>query len=122
MLTFNMDTSEKRKFGEDAPVQEIKFELTTNLFVVVCVFKNNLYVHIRKYEKRYPTKEGVCMNADEWAFVAEVLSREGDKKISSPFGSVLVKRNRNRTATVTSAVRGTSVYLTEGAVANISLR
>ena len=107
---------------EPAMAPEIKFEITNNMFVVVCVFKGGLYIHVRKYEHRYPTREGVCMNAEEWKFVSEVICRDGEKKISAPFGSVLVKRNKNKTATLSSMTRGTSVYLTEIAVANIKTR
>ena len=34
---------------EPAMAPEIKFEITNNMFVVVCVFKGGLYIHVRKY-------------------------------------------------------------------------
>ena len=101
---------------------EIKFEITNNIFVVVTLFKGGLYIHVRRYENRYPTKEGVCMNLEEWRCVSEVLCRDGDKKISAPYGSIIVKRNKNKTATITSMVKGTSVCLIEPAVTNIKTR
>ena len=62
----NVKAPRKRSLTEDAAVQEIKFELTSNLFIVVCIFRNVLYVHAVKHENRYPTKEGVAMSSEEW--------------------------------------------------------
>ena len=117
-----MESPRKRSLNEDAAVQEIKFELTSNIFIVVCIFRNVLYVHARKYENRYPTKEGVAMSSEEWRFAAEILCRDGDKKINAPFGSVIVKRNKNKSATITSMVKGTTIFLTESAVMNLKLK
>ena len=115
---------ENKRTMNDGPAiaPEIKLEITNNIFVVVCVFNGGLYIHVRKYDNRYPTREGVCMNTEEWRFVSEVICRDGEKKTSAPYGSVLVKRNKNKTATLTSMTRGTTVYLTETAVSNIKTR
>ena len=87
----------KRIISEDpATAPEIKFEITNNMFVVVCIFKGGLYIHVSKYENRYPTREGVCLNSKEWNFVSELLCRDGGKKTSAPFGSVLVKKIRTK--------------------------
>ena len=48
---------------------------------------------------RYPTKEGVYMNVDEWKYACEALCRDRDKHNHSQFRSILVKRNKNKTAT-----------------------
>ena len=117
-----MENNKRIISGDPATAPEIKFEITNNIFVVVCIFKGGLYIHVRKYENRYPTREGVCLNSEEWNFVSELLCRDGEKKTSAPFGSVLVKKNKNKTATLTSMTRGTTVYLTDIAVANIKTR
>ena len=121
-----MESPRKRSFGtitEDPyTAPEVKIEITTNLFVVISVFRNCLYIHVRKYANRYPTKEGVAMSLDEWKFACEVLCRESDKKINAPFASIIVKRNKNKTATLTSMVKGTTVLLTDTAVANVKSR
>ena len=118
-----MESAHKRSLNEDSSFgPEIKLEIINNIFLVICVFRNSLYIHIRKYVNRYPTKEGVSMNPDEWKFVAEVLYRESDKKISAPLGSLLVQRNKNKSATITNIVKGSTIYLTNDVVANINIR
>ena len=39
-----------------------RFEIDTNIFIVVSVFNGYTFIHIRKYSDGYPTKEGVCFH------------------------------------------------------------
>ena len=85
----------KRTITDDgAIVPEIKLEITNKFFVVVCIFKGGLYIHVRKYENRYPTQEGDFMNTEDWRF--ESLCRDGEKNTNAPYESVLMKKNKNK--------------------------
>ncbi len=114
--------SKRSSDGQIRTKNEIKFEFSQNIFVVVSTFQNRLYVHIRRFEDRYPTKEGVAMTSEEWEKVSEQLCEESDRKIVATTGKIMVKRNKNRSATLTSINKGTSISLTTVIVNDIKER
>jgi len=45
-----------------------RFHLGNERYVVVCVFKDNLKVHIRQYsDTGFPTMKGICLTPSRWA-------------------------------------------------------
>ena len=52
-----------------------KFEIDTDTFVVVTNFNGHIFVHIRKYNGDYPTKEGVCMFSNQYYQPLELLQK-----------------------------------------------
>lgn len=118
-----MEPSKKRNvFGESQNKEEMRFELSHDICVVVAVFQQRVYVHIRRYKDRYPTKDGVAMSPEEWEKIIEQLTEESDRKIVTTIGKVMMKRNKNGSATFTSTNKGTSVSLTTMNVDDIKQR
>ena len=44
--------------------RENHFQIYRNIFVVVSAFKNKVFIHIRHYNRGYPTENGVCLRSD----------------------------------------------------------
>ena len=98
---------------------EYKCELENSVFVVAAIFQGDIYVHVRRYKDRYPTKDGVAMSPEEWDRVSQLLTEDSERKINSTTGKIMMKRFKNQSATLTSTTKGTSIALTSGTVANI---
>ena len=121
--TIAMEMSKKRSVdGEISSKKEVKFEFTQNIFIVVSIFQNALYVHVRRYQDRYPTKDGVAMSPEEWMKVSILLTEDGDRKITTTTGKILLKRNKNKSATLTSISKGSTVCLTTITISEIKER
>ena len=54
--------------------RENHFQNYRNIFVVVSAFKNKVFIHIRHYNKGYPTKNGVCLRSDNWSLLKAILT------------------------------------------------
>ena len=78
--------------GEARSVTDKKFEIDTNTFVVASLFNNTTFVHIRKYDGKYPTKEGVCLHPSQWNDLIEIL-KKGEKGTHNS-GYITVKRTK----------------------------
>jgi len=108
-----MEPAKKRNaYGEARDKQELKFEFDHQVFVVVCIFQNQVYIHVRRFKDRYPTKEGVAMSIEEWQKVSQQLTEDSDRKIITTTGKIMVRRNKNKSATLTSITKGSSISLT----------
>ena len=54
--------------------RENHFQIYRNIFVVVSAFKNKVFIHIRHYNRGYPTKNGVCLRSDNWSLLKAILT------------------------------------------------
>ena len=101
---------------------DTKFELQHNINIVVSTFQSGIYIHVRRYQDRYPTKEGVCMSPDEWFKVSETLTQEGDRKFNATYGTMMVKRFKNQSVVLTSTNKGTTIAVPPSTITSLKER
>ena len=75
-----------------------KFEIDTDTFMVVTNFNGHLLVHIRKYNGDCPTKEGICIFANQYYQLLELLQKKekgtlnlGQMRIRKTNGAIMVE-------------------------------
>ena len=54
--------------------RENHFQIYRDIFIVVSAFKNKVFIHIRHYNRGYPTKNGVCLRSDNWSLLKAILT------------------------------------------------
>ena len=65
-----------KKIGVKLADRENHFQIYPNIFVVVSAFKNKVFVHIRHYNRGYPTRNGVCFTRDNWSLLKVILAHD----------------------------------------------
>ena len=71
VLPFSMTSN---KIGVKLADRENHFQIYPNIFVVVSAFKNKVFVHIRHYNRGYPTRNGVFLTSDNWSLLKAILA------------------------------------------------
>ena len=54
--------------------RENHFQIYRDIVVVVSAFKNKVFIHIRHYNRGYPTKNDVCLRSDNWSLLKAILT------------------------------------------------
>ena len=96
-----------------------KFEIETDIFVVVPNFNRHILVHIRKYNGNYPTKEGVCMFSNQYYQLLELLQKKGKGTLN--MGQMRIRKTKGAIM-VERLHKGASIQLKNMAVTNMQSR
>ena len=109
----------KRQANGAANSLDKKFEIDTDIFVVVSNFNGHLLVHIQKFNGDFPTKEGVCMFSNQYQQLLELLQKKekgilnmGQMRIKRTKGAIMVER----------LVKGSFIQLRTIAISNLLSR
>ena len=112
VCTLNPNTA--KMSGNDIKIELEKSDHAT-LYVVVSSFKNNIYIHIRKYYNNQPSKFGVCFLIKEWyEFIVFFKHKVDDGR--KTMERVDVRRMKTGALQLTYLRNESTVYMKKSAV------
>ena len=109
----------KRQAISETNSLDKKFEIDTDIFVVVTNFNGHILVHIRKYNGDFATKEGVYMFTNQYYQLLELLQKK--EKGTLNMGQMRIKRTKGAIM-VERLDKGSSIQLKNMAITNMQLR
>lgn len=106
-----------------ASTRDIKFLLSDRTYVVLSLYLDVTYVHIRNYtsDGKYPTKQGVCMSSLEFQRLMDFFEEDLPRPVTA-VGSFIVRRLVDGAKKIIKTTNATSIDISKEAYMQLRAR